>query len=224
MELRRDRPYELKPGDFRLKSCPARRLTSQAVRSAARSMAAVGCAARAWVLMRPDEPRSTTTLQRNERIGADSRRMTTSTERILISCGAIDDEEAVLSVRAFVVGDWNVNARDLDSHQLERRQVARHPERLGCEIVLLHLPPQRHRADVQRCRPRACGCPYTARVRDESAPVPVNEDSAGHPWARPFLRWDTSGGSSLRVMVVPCARIAARSIACSSSRTFPGHS
>ena len=40
--------------------------------------------------MWPDEPRSTRTLQRNEPFGADSRRMTTSTERILNSCCAID--------------------------------------------------------------------------------------------------------------------------------------
>lgn len=40
--------------------------------------------------MRPDEPRSTTTVQRNERFAAESRRMTTFTERIVTSCGAID--------------------------------------------------------------------------------------------------------------------------------------
>src|SRR3954463_11927945 len=39
--------YELKAGDFTLKSCPARRRPSQPPRSAARSMAALGWAARA---------------------------------------------------------------------------------------------------------------------------------------------------------------------------------
>ena len=72
--------------------------------------------------MRPDEPRSTTTLQTNERFAADSRRMTTSTERILNSCGAID-MRCGISVGAFVDGDWNVNARDLDSHQLNEGKL-----------------------------------------------------------------------------------------------------
>ena len=73
--------------------------------------------------MRPDEPRSTTTLQRNERLAADSRRMTTSTERILNSCGAIDVKKRYSSIRAFVVGDWNVDAGNLDSHQLNEGKL-----------------------------------------------------------------------------------------------------
>jgi len=83
-------PYELKLGPFRLKSSVARRRTSHAVRSAARSIAALGCTARACVLIRPEEVRWTTTVQRNERMSAESRRMTTSTTRTRITYGAID--------------------------------------------------------------------------------------------------------------------------------------
>ena len=65
MEWSEDAAYELKAGDFTLKSRPMRRPISQAVRSAALSIAALGCIARACVLIWPERPRSTVTAQRN---------------------------------------------------------------------------------------------------------------------------------------------------------------
>jgi hypothetical protein len=47
MAWRSERGYELKLRDFTLKSLPTRRPTSHAVRSAALSIAALGCTARA---------------------------------------------------------------------------------------------------------------------------------------------------------------------------------
>lgn len=82
--------YELKAGDFTLKCRPMRRPISQAARSAALSIAALGCDARACVLIWPARPRSTVTTQRNWRRAVNSRPATTSTAATRGSYGAID--------------------------------------------------------------------------------------------------------------------------------------
>jgi hypothetical protein len=92
------------------------------------------------------------TVQTNGRFAADSRQMTTSTERMLTSCGAIEVKKRYSAYARLSLMSGTSLSESLIRITVSEGQVARHMERLGGEIVLLHLPPQRHRADVQRCR------------------------------------------------------------------------
>lgn len=58
-------------------------------------------------------------------------------------------EEAVLSVRAFLVGDWSVDTGNPDSHSRHGGNLHASGNSLRRQLVLLHLSPERHGADIQ---------------------------------------------------------------------------
>ena len=116
MESSEDAAYELKAGDFTLKSRPMRRPIRQAVRSAALSIAALGCSRAS---LRLDMARAA----QIDRDGAEKltmcRRLSSDHDVYRADLRFVwrdGPEDAVLGVRAFLVGDWNVDNGNPDSH------------------------------------------------------------------------------------------------------------